>query len=1605
MKATSLRIVLSFYSGEEGEPQKALGGIRSECRDAFLVGSTDHVPPRLQPFAALRLDGETLIVAEAEPAKVQGLIKRFEGTGSPAIFVLRPDLASLPSVDAENASAAPESTETNWVRECAERREHLGTSQIDIVQRLGENERTFEATRADLAEAAQLGHAVTAAAEWMLDNSYLIRIHSAEVRRNLPRDYPRVLPTLAPGYDLAKQLVAHADHELTQAAIEECLLQYQEVAPMTTAELWLFPLLLRLALIDTVSQLGLRVNRAQQLRETAYLWANRLAASARREGDEFQQMLGRMEEQPIALERYFLTSLLEQLQDEEVALAAIQHWIEARLKLPVTELVRSEHTQEAAERVLTANAFGSLRALARMNFPDIFEAVSVVETQLRTDPVYLLSDFTTRDECRRVVERISRYSGMSEPDVARKAIALAKEGESHSKHVEYYLLADGVLQLEAETHSRVPLRIRFMRALRRWATEEYQGGVVGLTACLLTPALVLAWEGGVREPLLLLTLGCLAVLPLSELAIQILNALIISLLPPGSPAKMDFRKGIPVENATLVVVPMMLTNAAVICREVEKLEVRFLANRDAHLSFALLSDFIDADTKSTPQDAELLRTAQQGIAELNRRYPGEPFLLFHRERVWSHSEELWIGRERKRGKIEELNDFLCGAGSEQILIEGKLPYPVRYVITLDVDTQLPPGAARRMIETISHPLNRAEIDPVTRVRKRGYAIIQPRVSIGLPDAQATRFTRLFADTTGTDPYCHAVSDANQDLFGEGIFHGKAIYDVRAFRMALEDRFPAETLLSHDLIEGAHAGVALASDIELFENLPLDYASFSKRQHRWIRGDWQIAPWILPRVPTSDGGRQRNPLSVMNRWRIFDNLRRSLVPVASLLLLLFGWLISAAPSVWSLVVGLAIAIPALAPFLDRLARHLQGTVQGWRGAADELARAVVMIAFLPHQAWIAADAVVRVHYRRAISHRRLLEWQTAAETAGDELHRVPYTLKQMLVISGFSLGLLIVLYVRGTILSGSTFLALWIASPAILYWLSGTAAPNRKDQVDRSDRLFLRSVARRTWRFFDDLIAAERNWLPPDNSQVALRVEVAERTSPTNIGLWLASALSATDCGYLTVDDFVDRCTHTMDSLARLERYEGHPLNWYNIRTLQPLTPRYVSTVDSGNLIASLWVLERGCHDRLDVPILGPACLRGLHDTLGVLREECGEDPSLIPPLHALRRLFRGAATGHLLIGRLRAAVNPVQQLQEARRWQEKGDERSYWISCLARELTSWIETGDRYLKWTETLSLPPDSFIRSIAKDAVKLRRNALSKAPSLAMLAKGNSPEMQAILAWRDRTGLRPEAAAWLDRLASECQQAQAEASQTVTRVRKLSDAAAQYGDGINMRFLYDPERRLFGIGYAVGGPLEFTSHYDLLASECRLASLIAIAKGDVPTEHWFALSRPLVEAGHERALLSWSGTMFEFLMPLLFTRTYPSSLLDQACRTAVRVQMEYGRQKGLPWGISESAYSALDSQKIYQYQAFGVPSLALKPTLDDDLVVAPYATVLALPVDAGDAVDNLKRLAVSRSRRTNGLLRIDRFQPGSSDGRQARRGGLHLHGPPPGHESGRIE
>ncbi len=1532
----------------------------------------------LRHFSRFVLPGESLVVVQETEERTADVIAVLRHISNRSVFAIRPAFRFTSSTQMDGKLREPVSMAS--LPDCAA---ELGAShELESSTRsrpllpiLRECEVAIERARAALAEAARLEFGITHAAEWLLDNAYLIRSHIADIRHNLPDNHNKILPVLVDTncpirlrvYHLAAELVDRTGHRLAPEAIVSFLDAYQLRSPLTIAELWVFPLMLRLVLLERLRQLSEVASLRQYQKELADFWADRLMNAAYHGPEQFERIVAELDRDRDELTPHFIARLGEHLNKEEAALAPIQKWIEEKTETRLADIVRSEHTEEANDLMSIASAIGSLRQLSELQYPKIVEAVSRVEAILREDPagIHTRSDFATRDRCRRVVEASARQSKTPEWVVARLVVELAGRAPRGSVQqcTAYYLLDEGLSELERRVGCRVPWRERQLRFLYRHPTLFYLGGAAVLTTGIASAFLSDAYTVGAVSPAMLLLLGTLALFPASELALYLLQMWLTWVLPPRVLSKMLFEEGIPDDCRTLVVVPMMLLTPDSIRGEIDKLEVRYLSNPGANLHFSLLSDFTDAEEPEMTEDDDLLGLAVKGIEQLNARHGQGTFILFHRPRVWCETERRWIGWERKRGKLEELNRLLNGEERGNLVHAGSLPEGIRYVITLDADTQLPHGTARRLIETIAHPLNRAEFTDGERKRVRGYTIIQPRVSITLPSATATRFTRLFTDARGSDPYCQAVSDVYQDLFGEAIYHGKAIYDVRAFHKILSGRFPPQRLLSHDLIEGAHVGVGLATDVELFEHFPYDYMGYSKRLHRWIRGDWQIASWIFPRVPAGERpGLAPNPLTPINRWKIFDNLRRSLLPAASMMLLISSWSFHAAPMAASALVALVLLVPLFLQLLRRLVQRWRGDALAWREASSDLNRAVVMAAFLPHQAYLVLDAIVRACYRLRVSKRHLLEWQTAEMTRLSARSHLDAFRVQFFLIAALAAAFLLALTFRGNFWepAWTPFLLLWVAAPAVQHWIGWQRRALRAlERIELDDQRYLRRVARETWRYFDDLVGPQLNWLPPDNSQEALCVEVADRTSPTDIGMGLMSAVSALDLGYLTPEQMVDRCTATFGTLEKLERCEGHLFNWYNTRTLEPLPPKYVSTVDSGNLIASLWVLAQAAQELNAKPQLDARALRGLTDTLSVIMERFPPDHMTAIPLEALRGLFQEKSSSIEIMERIRLAAEPVRKLTESLRWSVSDiEERAYWFTRLEQQVGTWIQYFDRYLRWLDVLAAPPDQFLQPLGISAILARIRVLHNFPSWSELAREETAVLEDIL--RDpgmEDGLPANLISWMADLRAEYERARESSKALLERSERLAEMSEDLAAAMNMRFLYDADRDLFAIGYQAGGPQNFSAHYDLLASEARLSSLVAIAKADVPVHHWLALGRPYTSSDGQ-VLLSWSGTMFEYLMPLLFTRSFRNSLLENACTAAVQRQVEYARDRGVPWGISECAYSALDSHKIYQYRAFGIPSLGLKRGLEEDLVVAPYATALALLVDPVESIKNLRRL-----------------------------------------------
>ena len=1535
---------------------------------------------------------ETVLILQA-PIKTLLLpvtVLRESSEIPPVVFVLHPKRESLiEDVMSPGVPLSPVQVQEHAKRLAMDHQvdpePHRNTK---LLERLERARQWFRMVCSDLSEAIRLEQSATPIAEWILDNEYIIEGNARDIQLNLPRRYYQELPVLANKpyrdlpriYGLAKELVSHADLRLDRENIIAFTEAYQSVHTLTIGELWAIPQMLRTALIEGIQVIAARVLTELQDREIADFWANRLITTNRRDPNQLFAIMAELTESQPNPSPYFACQLIDHLYDEEAALVPVQIWLERTSGKSLSELNLREQNRQTKDQISIGNAFTSLRQLALMDWRQIFEHLSRVERVLRLDPsgIYSEMDFDTRDRYRRTVEELAHGSGQAESQVAQRAIELAAHAAREAAederriHVGTYLIGEGRRELAQLIRCREAPRFRVLQWVYRHHSAVYFIGLSFFTAVFLSLIVLLGLSGQTFEIRLLIAL--LLLIPVSQLSLEVLNYLVMRLLPPRSLPKMDFEdSGIPDSFRTLVVVPTLLVDPATIDAEVSKLEIRYLANKEDNLLFGLFTDYRDSEKTHREEDEHLLQTAIARLETLNQRYSGERFFLFHRERTWSESEQKYIGWERKRGKLEELNLLIDGTRPEDASRLVHVGDPdhlsdVRFIITLDSDTQLPCGTARRMIETLAHPLNRPRFDAEGRILAGSYTIIQPRVSPSLPSTSASPFSRLFAYAVGIDPYTKAVSDVNQDLAGEGSYHGKGIYDVRAFSRVLSGRFPEEWLLSHDLIEGAHVRVGLASDIELIDEFPQDYLSYTRRQHRWIRGDWQIADWIFSRVPQPGGRRGPNQLSWFNRWKILDNLRRSLVPAASLGLLTAAWLTSPQMGwISSLVVVIQLLFQTLVqPFTWATTHHGLKSLSISKLAHD-LLRTIVEAALLPYQAGLALNAILRVWYRRLISHRRMLEWTSSQVTRLSFPNQLPMFMISMGLASIFSgiVGWVVQRWMPAGLALASPWLVLWFFSPLIGWLLSlRPQVKPKRSLLPARDLIYLRKVARRTWRYFSDFVSERTSWLPPDNYQVSHQNQLTMRTSPTNIGLWMLSALAAQDFGYLTVDQIVETLTHTMETIGKLERYEGHLLNWYDVQTLRPLEPRYVSTVDSGNLLGALWSLEHGLEELLQRPLLDGRTFEGLRDTVEILKPLAEQEGISGLDTNALKELKRASESSTDRIAEslhlLRRAEGSVRTLAGKARESAEGDtDAAYWARQMERQVSAWLKIADRYLTWIEIINEKTEEDIAQLGAEALLAIRQDLNQAPSLHDLANGHIgciPILQSIR--KEAPSASSPLLEWLDRALEAFEKSKRLAGEMLGLYDRLIRDVRELSESINMRFLYDPKRRLFSIGYNISEGHLDSAYYDLLASEARLGSYVAIARGEVPIEHWFSLSRPYNKIGRRRVLLSWTGSMFEYLMPLLVQRSYGNSLLDRAAKEAVAIHLAYGRKLRVPWGISESAFSDLDINKTYQYKAFGVPELGLKRGLEEELVVAPYASLLAVNIAPRETVQNLKRL-----------------------------------------------
>ncbi len=1461
-----------------------------------------------------------------------------------------------------------------------------GRHRDHLLARLAENESLLLEVHNLQTETVKTDRRITPAGEWLLDNFYVIEEQIRTANRHLPKGYSRELPRLSNGpsaglprvYDIALETISHGDGRVDPENLSSFVAAYQSVATLKLGELWAIPIMLRLALIENLRRVAARIAADRIDRNRAGFWADQMTETAEKDPKSLILVIADMARSNPPMVSSFVAELTRRLQGQGPALALPLTWIEQRLSesgLTIEQLVRSENQQQAADQVSISNSIGSLRFLGAMDWREFVETMSIVEQTLGEDPadVYGKMDFTTRDRYRHVVEKIAKNSPHSESEVARKAIQLAQEGaarkggDDRSAHVGFYLIADGLAQLERIAEVRLSSADVLRKVSNRFPFLLYAGAILLLTVFFAGCFVAKVYTDGLRGCALGLV-GLLSLLCVSHLAVALVNWLVTLLATPRPLPRMDFSKGIPREYSTLVVVPTMLTSSQNIEGLIEALEVRFLANRDDHLRFGLLTDFRDAMEKTLPEDEPLLRLAQRRIEDLNDKYrnpEGDTFFLFHRPRRWNPQDRIWMGYERKRGKLEDLNRLLRGGSSDsfaRIVGDTVVLSDVKYVITLDTDTQLARDSAWQFVGAMAHPLNRAHYDEEQQRVVSGYGILQPRVALSLSGTNRSRYAGMSASEIGIDPYTRAVSDVYQDLFGEGSFIGKGIYEIDAFVRALGGRFPDNRILSHDLLEGCYARAGLLSDVQLYEEHPSRYSDDVSRRHRWIRGDWQIAQWVMRRVPGPDARLRKNPLSMLSRWKIFDNLRRSLMSAALTLQLLLGWTVLPSAWFWTLAVVGIILIPSLIasglnvlqkPADVTLGQHLAATVRSTRGHFVQAAFALVC---LPYEAFFSLDAMARTAWRMLITHKRLLQWNPSDDSNRTSRMDLASSCLTMWIGPALATAVVITLAVvkPGVLAVAGPILGLWFTSPAIAWWISRPLARHR-ERLTADQTIFLRKFSRKIWAFFETFIGPEDHWLPPDNYQEYPAPVIAHRTSPTNMGLALLANLSAYDFGIISAGKLIERTAKAFHTMGDLERYRGHFYNWYDTQSLKPLPPLYISSVDSGNLAGHLMTLRPGLLELADHKILGTRFFESLSDTLGIIADTAAENPEVYDParLAQLQKDIESATRSQpatlvalrMCLDQLITSAGEVVADVEVLNADPENQLR-WWAHAFAGQCRDALNEIMLLAPWAELLSSQnnPGDF-------------SDLDKIPTLRELAALDVKHLPAI-AHRLGSAAAPAEKAWLGELQSLITAASLHARTRIAAVYELAmqcDALAR----MEYDFLFDKTRHLLAIGYNVSEYRRDSSYYDLLASEARLSSFVAIAQGQLPQESWFALGRLLTIAGGEPILLSWSGSMFEYLMPLLVMPTYEHTLLDQTCKAVVARQIEYGRKRGVPWGISECGYNAIDVHLNYQYRAFGVPGLGLKRGLAEDLVIAPYASALALMVAPGEACLNLERLA----------------------------------------------
>lgn len=1429
-------------------------------------------------------------------------------------------------------------------------------------------------------------------AEWLLDNWYLIKKEYKDIKVNMPSNYYKELPVIEKGamkgypriYYIAKEMLQCSYGTASEEVIETFVNAYEENTVLKSCELWALPIMLRIALIQNISNITDTIVFMQRERKRAEIVAECIMNSK----DDITFKIEGLRKKKIKFTSPFTERLIKILRDNFIDNSEVYDWIDEELDKKdssAARVVNINHQKQAVCQVSIENSINGIREICALNWKKNFEHLSYVEQVLEEDPaaIYQFMDFNSRDYYRHKIEKLSKKINVPESFIARKAVECAQEsdGEVYEKHVGYYLVDKGISCLKKKIKSSGEEYKKVNSEIENNITVElYIGTIIFGTIFLDLLINIISFYNGSLSLWKYIVTIIVLLIPSSEIFISILNWSVNKLIEPKFIPKMEFKQGVPEEFSTVVVIPAIINNVDRLKSLIGDMEVYYLANSEKNLYFALLGDFKDSFDKEEVGDKLIVETALKEINGLNEKYGNDKkdkFYFLSRYRKYNEKEQKWIGWERKRGKLMEFNSLLRGnKDTSYNVISGDITnlFSVKYVITLDADTKLPKDTAKLLIGAMAHPLNIPYVDESCKKVLRGHGLMQPRVSVSVLSANKTVYSNIFSGETGIDIYTSAISDVYEDLFDEGIFTGKGIYDIDIFNNILQNKIPENSVLSHDLLEGSYVRAGLITDVELIDGYPAYYDSSCKRLHRWVRGDWQLLPWIF----------KKSSLNKLSKWKIIDNLRRSMVSPAVIVLIIVTLLLFPSPDNLLLIALISLLCPILFDVSETVVSpvkgiSLSGRVSNFKIGIEQF---FLILSFLPYQAYLMLDAITRTIYRVFISKKNLLEWQTAADVEAVSKREFGHYLKLMWVASVIAVLVSILGFMNSleTAFLVLPFCLFWFFSPWTAFNISQDRNNDKLEEINIEDRDLLREISRKTWAYFEDFITPEANWLSPDNYQEKPYKGIAYRTSPTNMAMGITSNVVAYDLGYIGISELQYRLNNILLNMTSLEKYKGHFYNWYDIKNKIPLYPRYISTVDSGNLVGYIWLTEESLDEYMTYPLVNKNMPLGLRDTLKLAECEIYKElkikqvySSFIDKLSSddLNE-FNGEHNINVFLLR-KLLYEIIKKSMEF----DKKSIKLYWN----------MKVYNMAIKFLEELNniFPCISFLEDFSQfEDLKYNINYLAVKVSLEKIPSSVDELINNFSQYKKDQDLNSSDK--LNSLRKSLLQTKSNVEKTIFEMKSIKRTLSDMGREHNFSMLYSKKRQLFAIGYDVEKDTLGKNYYDLLASEARQASFVAIAKGEVEQSHWFNLGRSMTSVGGGKALVSWSGTMFEYLMPLIIMKKFPDTLFSETYKYVVEVQKSYGNKKNVPWGISESAYYDFDINSIYQYKAFGVPGIGLKRGLINELVVSPYASVMALQVDFKSALDNIKKLINIKAEGNYGFYdAVDYTQGRLSKGRKS--------------------